>query len=57
MTRVDFQPALHSIWNQHRKVKVSCFCKVGMSHSPSLIDVWEIADGIDCDERARSAAD
>lgn len=33
-----------------RKVKVSCFCKVGMSHSPGLIDVREIADGIDHDE-------
>ena len=28
-----------------------------MSHSPGLNDVWEIADGIDCDERTRSAAD
>ncbi|MGO7385268.1 hypothetical protein ACCT20_18555, partial [Rhizobium ruizarguesonis] len=27
-----------------RKVEVSCFCKVGMSHSPCLM-VWEIADG------------
>jgi hypothetical protein len=40
-----------------RKVRMSCFCKVGMSHSPRLNDVWEIADGIDSDERARSAAD
>ena len=38
-----------------RKVKVSCFCKVGMSHSPGLIGIWEIADGIDYDERARPA--
>nr|WP_245512490.1 cell division protein ZapB [Rhizobium ruizarguesonis] len=39
-----------------RKVEVSCFCKVGMSHSPGLM-TWEIADGTDSDERARSAAD
>ncbi|GGE14668.1 hypothetical protein GCM10008012_66400 [Rhizobium anhuiense] len=35
-----------------RKVKVSCFCKVGMSHSPRLIGAGEIADGTDSDERA-----
>ena len=34
------------------KVRMSCFCKVGMSHSPVLNDAWEIADGIDSDERA-----
>lgn len=34
-----------------RKVKVSCFCKVGMSLSPCLM-TWEIADGTDSDERA-----
>ncbi|WP_210421841.1 hypothetical protein, partial [Rhizobium sophoriradicis] len=31
-----------------RKVRMSCFCKVGMSHSPHLL-TWEIADGIDSD--------
>lgn len=36
---------------------MSCFCKVGMSHSPGLNDAWENADGIGCDERMRSAAD
>jgi len=35
-----------------RKVEVSCFCKVGMSHSPRLIGAGEIADGTDSDERA-----
>ncbi|MGL4094341.1 dimethylsulfonioproprionate lyase family protein [Agrobacterium cavarae] len=38
-----------------RKVKMSCFCKVRMSHSPGLIDLWETADGTDYDERARPA--
>lgn len=39
------------------KVEVSCFCKVGMAHSPALKDAWEIAGGIDSDERARCARD
>lgn len=47
----------YAIFVCSRKVKVSCFCKVGMSHSPGLIDTWEIADGTDYDERARFAAD
>ena len=52
-----FHNVSYAIFVCSRKVRMSCFCKVGMSHSPALNNVWEIADGIDCDERARAEPD
>lgn len=53
----EFHNTCYAIIVCSRKVKVSYFRKVGMSHSPDLNDTGEIADGIDHDERARFAAD
>lgn len=41
-TLMKFHNLSYLIFVCSRKVKVSCFCKVGMSHSPGLIDTWEI---------------
>ncbi len=44
--RLKFHNVDYRILTCSRKVRMSCFCKVGMSHSPAVKDAWEMQVGL-----------